>query len=129
MIDGSCFSNLSEFYEHVGENLFPDALWGHNLDAFNDVLWGGFGTPDEGFNLCWKNSNISQQKLGYEETVKELKLRLLKCRPSNRESVVEDIKRAEQNIGSTVFDWLVGIIKEHERGISEDGYYINLSLE
>ena len=38
-IDGEHFSTLEAFYE------------GRNLDAFNDILRGGFGTPDEGFVL------------------------------------------------------------------------------
>jgi hypothetical protein len=35
----------------------------------NDILRGGFGTPDDGFTLRWKNHDISRQRLGYRETV------------------------------------------------------------
>ena len=52
-IDGRCFDDLDGFFEHVGQRLIPGASWGKNLDAFNDILRGGFGTPDEGFILRW----------------------------------------------------------------------------
>jgi hypothetical protein len=37
-IDGHRFSTLDEFYEEIGRVLIPGADWGHNLDAFNDIL-------------------------------------------------------------------------------------------
>ena len=43
-IDGERFSTLEEFYEEIGRVLQLGS-WGHNLDAFNDILRGGFGTP------------------------------------------------------------------------------------
>lgn len=77
-IDGQRFSTLEEFYEEVGRVLRLSP-WGHNLDAFNDILRGGFGTPEEGFAIRWKNHNISREKLGYPETVCQLSLRLARC--------------------------------------------------
>ena len=44
--------------------MIPDAYWGRNLDAFNDVLRGGFGTPEGGFTLRWKNHATSRRRLG-----------------------------------------------------------------
>ena len=35
--------------------------WGHNLDAFNDILRGGLWyTQRGGFILKWKNSELSR---------------------------------------------------------------------
>jgi RNAse (barnase) inhibitor barstar len=74
-IDGNNFSTLKEFYAEISRVLIPGASWGHNLDAFNDILRGGFGTPEGGFILRWKNSKESRQRLGYAETVRQLELR------------------------------------------------------
>jgi hypothetical protein len=41
-----------------------------NLSAFYDILHGGFGTPDEGFILIWKNSKRSRQLFDYDMTIK-----------------------------------------------------------
>jgi RNAse (barnase) inhibitor barstar len=63
-IDGERATTLKEFYDEISRVLVPDYEWGHNLDAFNDLLHGGFGTPEEGFVLAWKNSEVSREKLG-----------------------------------------------------------------
>lgn len=127
-IDGTRFSTLEEFYEEVSRVLIPGAYWGRNLDAFNDILRGGFGTPEEGFALVWKNSDLSRRRLGYLETVWQLGLRLEKCHPANREYVAHDLE-AERQEGPTVFDWLVEIIRVHcPRGEEEeDGVELVLS--
>lgn len=48
-IDGAHFSTLEDFYDEISRVLIPGAYWGRNLDAFNDILRGGFSTPEEGF--------------------------------------------------------------------------------
>src|SRR5262245_39633780 len=56
----------------LSQVLIPGAAWGRNLDAFNDILRGGFGTPEGGFVLQWINSALSRERLGYPETVRRL---------------------------------------------------------
>jgi RNAse (barnase) inhibitor barstar len=75
-IDGAAFSSLEGFFDEVSRKLIPDAIWGKNLDAFNDILRGGFGTPQDGFVLCWLNSNASKEQLGFAETGRQLRRRL-----------------------------------------------------
>jgi RNAse (barnase) inhibitor barstar len=128
-IDGRSFSTLEEFYEVVSRALIPAAAWGHNLDAFNDILRGGFGTPEDGFILRWKNSAVSRERLGYPETVRQLERRLTRCHPSNREWVGEDLERARLGAGPTVFDWLVEIIQVHCAGGREQDNGVELKLE
>jgi RNAse (barnase) inhibitor barstar len=127
-IDGFDFATLEEFYAVISRTLIPGADWGQNLDAFNDILRGGFGTPEEGFVLVWANSAVSRQRLGYPETVRQLKLRLSRCHPSNRDRVRADLEQAQQGIGTTVFDWLVEIIQVHCAGGSEQEDGIELVL-
>lgn len=63
-IDGSRVGTLDEFFNEVSRSLIPQAAWGRNLNAFNDILHGGFGTPEYGFVLIWRNSEQSRQRLG-----------------------------------------------------------------
>ncbi len=63
-IDGGDFRDLQEFYDVISRVLIPGVDWGRNLNAFNDILRGGFGTPDVGFVLRWKNSSVSRKRLG-----------------------------------------------------------------
>src|SRR5215468_4974388 len=86
-IDGDRFSTLEEFYDEVERSLIPGVQWGRNLDAFSDILRGGFGAPQGGFILRWQKSSLSRERLGYAETVRQLENRLKRCHPSNRETV------------------------------------------
>jgi RNAse (barnase) inhibitor barstar len=127
-IDGRDFSTLQEFYEVISRVLIPGAEWGHNLDAFNDILRGGFGTPEDGFVLRWVNSQLSRDRLGYPETVRQLERRLTRCHPQHRTSVAADLERARQGVGPTVFDWLVEIIADHCAGGEEQVDGVELVL-
>jgi len=122
-IDGTRIATLEEFYEEISRVLVPGVFWGKNLDAFNDILRGGFGTPDEGFKIVWANYAQSKKLLGYEETVRVLRTRLKTCHPSNRECVEKQLLNAMKENGPTVYDWLVEIIEAHCIGgqEAEDG--------
>jgi RNAse (barnase) inhibitor barstar len=128
-IDGRDFATLEEFYKVVSRVLIPGAEWGHNLDAFNDILRGGFGTPESGFILLWRNSAVSREQLGYPETVRQLDRRLTRCHPSNRQLVGEDLERARLGVGPTVFDWLIEIIEVHCTDGAEQGDGVELVLD
>lgn len=117
-IDGEMFSNLNDFYDEVERCLTSGLDWkiGRNLDAFNDVLKGGFGMYDydEEIELIWKNSDRSKIKLGYKETVKYLQDKLGKSHPTAKREIKEELKLAKNKIGKTLFEIIVEIIKEHK---------------
>ena len=127
-IDGERFSTVEEFYDELDRvmNLAP---WGRNLDAFNDILRGGFGTPEEGFTIRWKNHAVSQERLGYAATARQLELQLTNCHPSNRTSIVKELEEAKARRGQTIFDWLVEIIRIHCRGGREEQDGVDLVLD
>src|SRR5262245_50447796 len=110
-IDGGRFSTLDGFYDEFTRAVIPGIEWGHNLDALNDVLRGGMGTPEGGFDLIWRNSAKSRLDLGHAETVRQLERRLSRCHPSNRAGIESKIEVARQNQGDTVFDWLVEVLE------------------
>ena len=115
-IDGGNFSTLEVFYEEISRVLLPGVDWGNNLDALDDVLSGGFGTPENGFVVRWNNSEVFRERLGYPETVRQLGKRLEKCHPSNRKNVIAELEKAKKGQGQTVFDWLVEIFESHGEG-------------
>ncbi len=69
-IDGNNFSTEEEFYTEIDKLLTKDLRWkpGHNLNAFNDILRGGFGVQDSGEELIitWVNAAKSKNDLGEE---------------------------------------------------------------
>ena len=113
IIDGAHFTNLAEFYNEFGLSVIPGKEWGKNLDAFDDALSGGFGTPEDGFVLVWKSSSLSRERLGYAETLKYLEHQLSVCDSSQRNSVFSEIEKLKKEEGQMLFDMIVEIIKEH----------------
>ena len=85
--------------------------------------------PEQGYIIIWKNSHLSKQFLGYEETVKQLNKRLKNCHPDNIFSIQRQIDAAREQIGPTVFDWLIEVIRTHCIGGSEEKDNAELRLE
>jgi len=116
-LDGNDFSILLSFYSEVGKVFTKDLGWeiGRNLDAFNDVLRGGFGVYDceEPIQLIWLHSDKSRMDLGWEETLKYLTKKLKTCHPTNVEAVKRDLAMAQSYVGKTLFELIVEIIKTH----------------
>jgi hypothetical protein len=126
-IDGARFSDFDGF---TGEfsRLLRDYTWQGNLDAFDDMLGGGFGTPDGIWILRWFNSRLSRSALGYEATVRRREQLLLTCHPSNRSTIQAEIVNAKRGEGPTLFDEIVGIIRGHGPGEdrTRDGVRLDL---
>jgi len=59
VIDGNKFDDIEGFYYEMDSLLTKDLNWktGHNFDAFNDLLRGGFGVHEYGepILLSWIN--------------------------------------------------------------------------
>jgi RNAse (barnase) inhibitor barstar len=128
-IDGRNVVSLESFYDEVERVLIPGASWGRNLDAFNDILRGGFGTPEGGFVLRWTHSDRSRKALGYPETVRCLEIRAQRCHPTNIPFVRAEIEAARRGEGPTMFDVLLDIISTHGEGggEAEDGVVLELA--
>lgn len=66
-IDGNDFSNMEEFYCYM-DKILTKPVWrsGHNLDALNDLLRGGFGVSYIGscpVHFKWVHSDKSRKEL------------------------------------------------------------------
>jgi len=72
IINSKNFSDLESFYDEIDRVLTKNLSWktGHNLDAFNDLLRGGFGVYDykEFVKIIWIHFSESKRKLGNEIT-------------------------------------------------------------
>lgn len=128
-IDGLSFDSLAGFFDVFGAAVLGNTEYGRNLDAFNDVLRGGFGSPDGGFTLRWKNSEVSRDRLGYAETVRYIERKLKTCHPSIVISVLNDLQLASNHEGETLFDIICGILNNHGLGGEEakDGIVLELA--
>jgi len=117
LFDANRFSTLASFYQEVENTCTKDLGWpiGRNLDAFNDVLWGGFRVYDyeEPIRLIWLNSDKSRTDLGWAETVNYLTTKLTTGPASTAVSAKRGLALAESRTGKTLFEIIVDIIQEH----------------
>jgi RNAse (barnase) inhibitor barstar len=127
VIDGANFSDLDGFAREFSK-LLCHYTWRGNLDAFNDLLRGGFGTPENGWVLRWLNSESSRAALGYEETTRWLERVLTGCHPSHRAKFEARIISARSCEDPTLFDEIVEIIRHHGPGGEESGDGVLLEL-
>lgn len=117
IIDGMNFQTLKGFYDEVQTVLTSNFTgFGRNLDAFNDILRGGFGKfeYEEAITIVWNNSQKSKRDLGYAEIIKYLEQKLKLCHPSNKEFVQNEIRDAQENKGNTLFQIIIDIIAENK---------------
>lgn len=127
-IDGEKIHDLDSFFREVAQQLFPDIPdWNYNFDGLDDMLGGGFGTPENGCVLFWDNHQLSRARLGYEETARVLEKRLKRSHPSARNEIMKQIRMAKRHEGPTVFDDIVEIFERH-KPIDGNIYTIDLRL-
>lgn len=126
-IDGSQFDDLEGFAREFSK-LLCHYTWRGNLDAFNDILRGGFGTPEGGFVLRWLSSARSRQVLGWEATVAWYEQVLPRCHPSNRQRMQGELALAQRREGPTLFDRFIEIIRAHGPGGEESDDHVILEL-
>jgi RNAse (barnase) inhibitor barstar len=127
IVDGSRFDDFEGFTREVSR-LVSDYTWHGSLDALDDVLRGGVGTPEGGFILRWVHSDRSRAVLGYDATTKRLQELLASCHPSNRVDIAHRLADARTGKGPTLFDEIVEIVERHGPDGEEPESGVDLEL-
>lgn len=129
VIDGEKFSDLEGFFTEIERLLTKNLDWqvGHSLDAFNDLLRGGFGVHEyeEPLHIKWIHFAKSRQDLGYNATRDYYQDILKKCHPMNRNCVEQKLQNAKECKGKTILDMIVDIILDSDN----TGHYCELEME
>jgi RNAse (barnase) inhibitor barstar len=114
VIDGDSFNDLKSFFDEVDKKFTKDLDWktGHNLNAFNDLLRGGFGIHEYGepISVKWINFEKSAIDFGYSATQEYFEKMLKTCHPLSRPYVQERLEKAKLKTGETLMDIIVEII-------------------
>lgn len=129
VIDGDNFSDLEGFYTEIDKLLTKDLDWqtGHGMDAFNDLLRGGFGVHEygEALHIKWIHFAKSRQDLGYRATKNYYQNILKKCHPANRSIIEKKLQEAEACQGKTLLDMIIEIILDTDNS----GHWCELEIE
>lgn len=117
-INADHFSDLASFYEEMNKLFMKDIDWklGHSLDAFNDILYGGFGVfnPGEPVLVRWLNASKSRADLGNDETRKNYQMKIEQGYPYNLKLFQEKLSELEIGQGQTLFDIIIEIFTDHK---------------
>ncbi len=116
-IHGENFSNISGFYGEVNRIFMQGETWqlGESLDAFDDLLYGGFGAlaDEKEIRLVWRGFEKSKVDLGLQAT-KDLYLQKLR-QPQvyNAAWARQKLDGLEAGTEKTYFEILLEIIAQH----------------
>lgn len=116
-INGNSILDIPSFYEEINRVFMVGEDWtlGESLDAFNDLLYGGYGTlkNHEEVEVVWLNSEMSREVLGLETTknfyLNKLNPESLFDKPYIRSKLAE----LEEDKGQTYFEIILEIFSEH----------------
>ena len=116
-IDGSSINDIASFYEEINRVFMTGESWklGHSLDAFDDLLYGGYGALQgvQSVELLWYNMEHSRKALGYQTTRIYYLDKLKPGSPYNRKLFEEKLAALEAGTGETYFDSIMAIIADH----------------
>ena len=116
IIDGNNIYDIPSFYDEINRVFMKNEDWelGPSLDAFNDLLYGGFGgiARDELIHLIWKNCEKNRKELGPELT-KMYYRNKLKSHQFDTGFVQKKLSELKNGTGKTYFEIILEIIGEH----------------
>jgi RNAse (barnase) inhibitor barstar len=116
-LEGTNIHDISSFYKEINRVFMQNEDWdlGESLDAFNDLLYGGFGILKglPNIKLVWNDSKKCSHALGYD-TTKAYYLRKLEPGSTfDRAYHEQKLAELETGNGRTYFEIILDIISEH----------------
>lgn len=117
IIDGNQIHDIKSLYEEINLKFMQGEDWqlGESLDAFDDLLYGGFGAikGDEPINLVWKNFENNREVLGFDLTLNFYENKLKQPQIFNKKIIEEKIQKLKNTGRDTYFDIILEIIASH----------------
>ena len=117
ILDGSRIHDIPSFYDEVNHVFMQgaDFTLGPSLDAFNDLLHGGYGAirGNEPICLKWLHFEKNKEDLGVAATIAFYRAKLEQPETFNSEWARRKLRELERGEGQTYMDILLEIIGEH----------------
>jgi RNAse (barnase) inhibitor barstar len=117
IITGKNIVDITSFYQEVNSVFMCGENWkiGESLDAFNDLLYGGFGmiNSDGNFEIIWNDIELSKAALGYEATRLYYLDKLKPESPYNKQYFQKKLDELDSGAGKTYFDIIMEILYDH----------------
>lgn len=117
IINGSRIHDKTSFYEEINRKFMQNESWqlAESLDAFDDLLYGGFGAirDKEEITLIWENFEANREALGTEFTISYYQEKLEHPDDFDSSVIQKRLKALKEGKGQTYFEILQEIIAEH----------------
>jgi len=117
IIDGGNIHDIPSFYKEINMVFMANEDWklGESLDAFNDLLYGGFGEINGGEEVCliWKDFEKNRKDLGLDLTKTYYENKLKSPDVFNIGFVRKKLAELANGAGQTYFDIVLEIIGDH----------------
>lgn len=116
-IDGTAINDIASLYEEINRVFMVGESWqiGQSLDAFNDLLFGGYGALQgaQSVDLVWHHMANSRRALGYQTTRDYYLQKLQPGSPYNKNLFADKLLALESGRGETYFDAILAVLAEH----------------
>ena len=116
-IVGHNITDIPSFYDEINRVFMADVGWtlGQSLDAFNDMLHGGYGAiaGNEPIRIVWQDIGNSRLALGLETTRDFLQNKLLQPEVFNADLILNQLSELDGGAGKTYFEIIIEIIADH----------------
>ena len=117
IIEGKNIQDIPSFYKEINRVFMQNEDWelGESLDAFDDLLFGGFGMLKgmPNIQLIWNNSTLCSHTLGYDTTRAYYLKKLAPGTPFSKSYHQRKLTELEAGNGQTYFQIIQNIISDH----------------
>ena len=117
-LEGKKITDIDSFYKQINKQLMLEEDWeiAASLDAFDDLLYGGFSKwkDYDQLEIVWEDIEISRQHLDFDTTIKYYQSKIYPGSPYNQSLFRQKINDLENCNGQTYFDLLMEIINNHK---------------
>ncbi|MCT1531304.1 barstar family protein [Sphingobacterium daejeonense] len=117
VIDGNRIKDKSSLYEEINRQFMQEESWqlAESLDAFDDLLYGGFGAikEKEEIKIVWLNFDSNKEAFGLDFTRNFYKEKLEHPENFDSKLVQRQLDELERGEGQTYFEIIEEIISSH----------------
>ena len=117
VIDGNRIKDKSSLYEEINRQFMQEESWklAESLDAFDDLLYGGFGAikEKEEIKIVWLNFDSNKEAFGLDFTRNFYKEKLEQPENFDSKLVQRQLDELESGEGQTYFEIIEEIISSH----------------
>ena len=117
VIDGNRIKDKSSLYEEINRQFMHEESWqlAESLDAFDDLLYGGFGAikEKEEIKIVWLNFERNKEAFGLDFTRNFYKEKLEQPENFDSKLVRRQLDDLERGEGQTYFEIIEEIISSH----------------